>query len=307
MTYSTFSKDDYSVQLPSTVNLHFIRSCNGMCRYCFAGFDACGSGRLLTKDLERLIDLIAAVPLPAGSRVRSRKVNFVGGEPTLAADLPHVVRYAKEAGLVTSIVTNGYRLVKSGLAAYEGALDLLGVSIDSLTPGVNRKIGRVFCGQVIEEGQWRWLADDALRRGIALKVNTVVNRFNVADDISWFIRSVSPIRWKVFQAMPVEGENHRDWSSLAVSRLEFQTYLKRHQSVADSGIALVAEDHEVMRGSYAMISPDGRFFDTVAGRNHYSEPILKAGVSMAFAQVHFSAEKYARREGDYLLPVHQEC
>jgi radical S-adenosyl methionine domain-containing protein 2 len=40
-----------------------------------------------------------------------------------------------------------------------------------------------------------------------LKLNTVVNRLNYAEDMRENIESLDPFRWKVFQVLELEGEN----------------------------------------------------------------------------------------------------
>ena len=43
--------------------------------------------------------------------------------------------------------------------------------------------------------------------GVLFKINTVVNRHNVNDDMSKEIKELSPIRWKVFQCLSIYAEN----------------------------------------------------------------------------------------------------
>ena len=42
---------------------------------------------------------------------------------------------------------------------------------------------------------------------VLFKINTVVNKHNVKDDMSDEIRELSPIRWKVFQCLSIYAEN----------------------------------------------------------------------------------------------------
>lgn len=44
-------------------------------------------------------------------------------------------------------------------------------------------------------------------RGLRLKLNTVVTALNWREDMSEFVRQVQPERWKVFQVLPVGGQN----------------------------------------------------------------------------------------------------
>jgi hypothetical protein len=43
----------------------------------------------------------------------------------------------------------------------------------------------------------------------------------------------------------------------------------------------------MIRGSYIMVDPQCRFFDSTRGAHHYSRPILKVGMDAAFAEVDF--------------------
>ena len=64
---------------------------------------------------------------------------------------------------------------------------------------------------------------------------------------------------------------------------------------------IVISDPEtsLIRGSYAMIDPHGRFFDSAGGGHRYSAPILEVGLVAAFSQVSFDPVKFLHRGGDY--------
>ena len=64
---------------------------------------------------------------------------------------------------------------------------------------------------------------------------------------------------------------------------------------------IVISDPEtsLIRGSYAMVDPHGRFFDSAGGGHRYSAPILEVGLVAAFSQVSFDPVKFLHRGGDY--------
>jgi len=74
--------------------------------------------------------------------------------------------------------------------------------------------------------------------------------------------------------------------------------MKKHDSLKEI-IDLVPEQNELMRGSYVMIDPAGRFFDNASGMHHYSKPILEVGVKEAYNEVTISNEKFRQRGGLY--------
>lgn len=45
------------------------------------------------------------------------------------------------------------------------------------------------------------------KNNVKFKVNTVVCRYNIDEDINAMIEKVAPFRWKCFQVLVVEGEN----------------------------------------------------------------------------------------------------
>ena len=122
------------------------------------------------------------------------------------------------------------------------------------------------------------LADAARAAGIGVKVNTVVTTINAAESLAGLIRRLRPERWKVLQAAPVAGQNDATIGVLTPPRADFDAYLTRHQTaLAGSGIRIVPEPIEAIRGSYIMVDPQGRFFDSTAGTHTYSRPILQVG------------------------------
>lgn len=70
---------------------------------------------------------------------------------------------------------------------------------------------------------------------------------------------LAPERWKVFQVLPMEGQNDGRVEPLLIQKDEFDAWVARHQPlVAAAGIPLVPETNEAMLGSYAMLDADCR-------------------------------------------------
>ena len=135
--------------------------------------------------------------------------------------------------------------------------------------------------------------------GVRVKLNTVVCALNCHEDLSALVRAIRPGRWKVFQALPMEGQNDGSIDGLIITHGQFQTFLDRHSHLADDGYCPVVEDNDAMRGSYLMIDPLGRFFGNATGRHVYSAPILSVGVEVAVAEVGFDPKKFIARGGSY--------
>ncbi|MGZ0710074.1 viperin family antiviral radical SAM protein [Coraliomargarita sp. W4R53] len=282
-----------SSSLPETVNYHYTAACEMACEHCFAVFKDCSSSQM--KSHKAVIRAIAEAPLAPGMYL-PRRLNFVGGEPTLHRSFPELLEYALECGLRVSIVTNGYSLVKKGLPQQFHQLDLIGLSVDSLNHETNIRIGRSVRGETISEQEWYRLFDELQQAGVALKINTTITRHNADEDLSRFILNSRPERWKIFQAMPVEGQNCGNKDRWLVDRATYDQFVARHVA---AGAYSEAEPESLMRGSYAMIAPNGRFFDSALGSHTYSSPIPEVGVSQAWQQVHFDAERFEERTKNY--------
>lgn len=288
-----------------SVNFHLNKECNARCGYCFAAFRGVKKGdRLTPAEQGELIDRL--VDGGVG------KINFAGGEPTLEPHLGDLCRRIKERSrgkCAVSIVSNGYDLP---LLIEESAewIDWAALSLDSGDDRVNAAIGRTKPGIPYVEGMLE-IGEMLWSRGVGVKCNTVVNRYNVDENMSEAIRRLAPRRWKLFQMLPVVGENKGNAADYEVSGEEFQGFVERHRHLSDAGVRIVPEDNAHMTDSYLMIDPKGRFYWHVPqggsrGLKYgapvlkkYGDPILKVGLEEALKPVRFSERTYHARGAEY--------
>ena len=294
-TYPVVREVSHVVRKAPTVNYHLLRACNYSCGFCFAPFlDILGKREL---SREKSIELVDALCQAGFS-----KLNLAGGEPTLRPWLPELIWQAKTHRVTTSIVTNGSRITPNWLDDLGDSLDIIALSIDSVTPETQQQIGRVEKGNYktpITAEQFLELSEMIRGRGIRLKVNTVVNRFNHAEDLRSFILAMQPERWKIFQTLPVVGQNDSRISEFAISESQFAQYVERNRSVERREIRVVPESNDLMTGSYVMVDPLGRFFDNTKGHHTYSRPILDIGVIAALEDVTVDTDRFHLRGGSY--------
>ncbi len=152
--------------------------CNFRCQYCMPrevfgpDFAFLPRSEILTfEEITRL----AAIFRDLGVR----KVRLTGGEPTLRAQLPTLVRMLKDlGGLEVTLTTNGTMLRTLAAPLAEAGLDRVTVSLDSLDDATFRRMNDMdFPVALVLEG-----IDAASAAGLApLKVNAVVRR-GVNDD-----------------------------------------------------------------------------------------------------------------------------
>ncbi len=295
-------------KIAPTVNLHLVKPCNMKCGFCFAHFyDAQTKMHLSELQLKQLIDIFHDNGF--------RKFTFVGGEPLLCAFLPELIRYAKTKGpdVVTMVVTNGSLLDKpyndsmpeeTPLKRMAPWLDWLTISIDSILPETNAQIGRKVNGSSFAPPDLAYYLDlfnKARLEGIPkFKINTVVNAFNWQEDLSQLIRHVRPERWKLFQALRIEGENEKTFHHFEISPEQFDYFVDRHHESVGSLTRIIPEANDDMIDSYIIVDPDGCFNGNSNNIKTKSQPILDVGLEAAFKQINFDLEKFRRRGGsDY--------
>ena len=284
-----------SAQIPS-VNFHVWKPCNMSCSFCFATFHDLGNvvlpkGHLFRGEALSVVDALAEAGF--------NKINFAGGEPTLCPWLPDLLRRAKGLKLTTSIVTNGSCITPEWLDRVDGCLDWAAVSIDTVDPEKLKHMGRTTRNGPLSGSDYLRIMDLLRLGGVRLKTNTVVTTSNKDEDLARFIADAQPERWKVFQVLPVRGQNDALVDDLLVTDAEFASYVSRNRYVEDLGVVLVVEGNDLMTGSYVMVDPAGRFFDNVAGTHSYSQPINQVGVHTALGEVSVDPDKFRLRDGLY--------
>ena len=282
-------------QIPS-VNYHLWKPCNMRCGFCFATFqdidtDLLPKGHLGRKDSISMVDALAGAGF--------RKINFAGGEPTLCPWLPDLIVRAKGLGLTTSIVTNGSRISEEWMGSVSGSLDWAALSVDSVDPDTLQRTGRTTRSGPMSRCDYLRVIGILKQENVRVKINTVVSRATLEEELTDFIIEARPERWKLLQVLPVSGQNDATVDEHLISDEEFDRYIQINRRVEAHGITVVPENNDLMTGSYVMVDPAGRFFDNVVGAHSCSRPILDVGVEEALKDVSMDARKFLSRSGIY--------
>ncbi|WP_297487261.1 viperin family antiviral radical SAM protein [Thermococcus sp.] len=288
MTPAAFSFSE----IPVAVNWHMLDACNYRCKFCFAKFN---NLKGICHDIQKSRTVL--LKLKEGG---VKKINFTGGEPLLCPTLGELIKYAKELGMATSIVTNGYYLTenpgKELLKEYGEYIDWIGMSLDSGNPEVELALGRAHLGQdgghvKRVRGAVRLIKKVAPK--IQIKINTVVTRLNWKEDMHWVIEELTPERWKVFQLKIVPGVNEGS-TSLAITEEQFREFVNRHADLNP-----IAEDNDLMTHSYLMIDPLGRFYDEESQLSNWRNSLVEATFKEALRGLKFNPLKFVQRGGIY--------
>ncbi len=284
-------------QIPPAVNWHFWPRCNYGCEFCFATFEDIPLSERLAKSDALLIPQLLA---DAGAE----KITFVGGEPTLCPYLDELLEAARKAGLTTCIVTNGTGITREFLQMNSENIDWIGLSIDASNDILHQRIGRGVIKDLnagfsqhlkLSKKVWKLCEQFAIR----MKLNTVICKENVDDDMTELVSELRPERWKVFQVLPVEGQNDGRVDDLLITDEEFSSWVERHRGNIESDIQFVVESNDLMTGSYVMIDALGRFYSNVKGGHTYTPPILEIGVQKAWELNQFKWKQFHERGGVY--------
>jgi len=283
--------------LPPAVNWHFWPWCNYGCTFCFATFEDIDRSNSLEKELGfKLLEEMAAEGV--------EKVTFVGGEPTLCPWLGEYLVKAKSLALTTCIVSNGTGLSEEFLDSWHQYIDWVGISIDASDDRLHYIMGRGTKAD-LAEGRSRHLEaaltawERCQKLGIRMKLNTVVCKANLDDNMTETVLQLMPERWKAFQVLPIDGQNDGRVENLLISEDEFSEWVERHKGVSNEGINFIPETNELMTGSYVMIDSLGRFYSNIEGGHKYTRSILEIGIKEAWRENQFNEHHFIEREGIY--------
>ena len=174
------------------------------------------------------------------------------------------------------------------------------VSCDSFDQKVNEKIGRRSKAKNDHLESLKMVANWCQAYGVLFKLNTVVNRYNFLEDMQEVVRKLDPVRWKVFQCLPIEAENMgegamRQVEPFLISDSEWQQFLDTHHGVK----CLVPESNLAMRNSYLLVDEYMRFLDNTGGKKEPSNSILDVGVEAGMNKAGFDQEMFFKRGGKY--------
>lgn len=126
---------------PYRMDLAITYRCNLNCAHCYNGRER-NYPELPTSEWKKILDRLWQIGIP--------HVVFTGGEPTLRDDLPDLVGYADQLGMVTGINTNGTRLGNRNFldSLIQAGLDHVQITLESHDPSIHEAM-------VQRQGAWQ--------------------------------------------------------------------------------------------------------------------------------------------------------
>jgi radical SAM protein with 4Fe4S-binding SPASM domain len=184
VTFLEIEKEEpfsYQYSAPLRMDLALTFRCQNDCIHCYAGGPH-ETTELSTDQWKAVIDRLSEVGVFI--------VTFTGGEPTIRDDLPELLLYAQNKGMVTGLISNGRRLKDpSYVETLEKAgLDFVQVTLESHKPEVHDKMTNV-------SGSWQETIkgiENATLSQIYVSTNTTLSKNNAADFLTTmdFIKSI---------------------------------------------------------------------------------------------------------------------
>ena len=169
----------YKYSAPLRMDLALTFKCQNDCVHCYAGGPH-ETPELSTERWKEVIDRL--------SQIGVFILTFTGGEPTLRADLPELLLYAQNKGIVTGLITNGRKLKeKAYVETLEKAgLDFAQVTLESHKP----QIHDLMTGA---KGSWKETVagiKNLAQSQIYVTTNTTLSKYNAPD----FLKTIDYIK-----------------------------------------------------------------------------------------------------------------
>lgn len=166
----SYIKSDQQVQQVRNIQFHLTNRCNLRCIHCYMDSGVKHYDEITISQWKSIID-------EASSRYGRWFLSLTGGEPLMYKGHVEILRYAKEKGATTGMISNGTLLTPRKIVELEEVLDHLQISLDGATEEVNDRIrGTGVFKRVVNN--LKLLRDTNIRIGL----NVTVMKSN-ADDI----------------------------------------------------------------------------------------------------------------------------
>lgn len=264
----------------NVINFHLTEVCNYRCTYCFAKFK--NDNELNFDGWKKAVDIVSNYYIR--NDIKDGRINLAGGEPLVLPFLDNLIDYIHSKNIATSIITNGSFLTKERIDRWNNKIETLGVSIDSLNNETNLIIGRNSNGKTLDINKLIEVLNYAKEKNIKLKVNTVVSKLNIEENIMPLYEAVDFDRVKLLQVR-IQGNCNESAKKHEITKEEFKDYvnkiIKRKENI-------VIEPEEDIESSYVIIDPHGNL---ISNENNYHQKtgsifeetledlILKAGIN----------------------------
>ena len=164
---------------PYRMDLAITYRCNNDCAHCYNA-RVRNYPELPTESWKSILDKIWSLKIP--------HVVFTGGEPTLRADLPELVAYAQQTGLVAGLNTNGRKLSDPAFVAslVDAGLDHVQITLESNHPEVHDEMVR-------RQGAWEETVQ-GIRNAVDSKLYMMTNTTLLENNEAYLLELLTFLR-----------------------------------------------------------------------------------------------------------------
>ena len=159
----------YQYSAPLRMDAALTFRCQNNCGHCYAGGPH-EAPEMDTQQWKQAIDKLSEIGIFI--------VTFTGGEPTLREDLPELLLYAQNKGIVTGLITNGRRLKDK---AYVSTLEKSGLDFVQVT--LESHDAKIHDLMTSEKGSWKETVagiKNAVDSQIYVTTNSTLSKHNAA-------------------------------------------------------------------------------------------------------------------------------
>ncbi len=169
----------YHYSAPLRMDLALTFRCTNNCIHCYASGPH-ETAELNTSQWKEVIDHLSQIGIFI--------LTFTGGEPTLRDDLPELLQYAQNKGMVTGLITNGRKLKDKEYVKTleEAGLDFVQVTLESHKPKIHDLM-------TAAKGSWKETVagiKNAAQSQIYVTTNTTLSKHNAPE----FLRTIDYIK-----------------------------------------------------------------------------------------------------------------
>jgi len=169
----------YQYSAPLRMDLALTFRCTNNCIHCYAGGPH-ETAELNTTQWKEVIDRLSQIGIFI--------LTFTGGEPTLREDLPELLQYAQNKGMVTGLITNGRKLKDEDYVKTleKAGLDFAQVTLESHNPKTHDLM-------TAAKGSWKETVagiKNAVRSQIYVTTNTTLSKYNAPE----FLKTIDYIK-----------------------------------------------------------------------------------------------------------------
>jgi radical SAM protein with 4Fe4S-binding SPASM domain len=173
ITFLEIEKEEpfsYQYSAPLRMDLALTFRCQNDCVHCYAGGPH-ETPELTTEQWKSVIDKLSEIGVFI--------LTFTGGEPTLREDLPELLLYAQNKGLVTGLISNGRKLKDKAYVDMleRSGLDFVQITLESHKPQVH---------DAMTDAKGSWMETvagirNAVQSQIYVSTNTTLSKQNAAE------------------------------------------------------------------------------------------------------------------------------